>query len=367
MKNKLAYLCSSKSWGGLEMNHLRNAEWMAQRGHNVVVIGISSSPFEKRALEMGLSFISIEPYRKYYDIQAVRRLESLIDQEKISHLIIRSNYDMSITAGVKRKMKKRLHTSYFMEMQIGVKKTNLMHTLRYKQIDLWSCPLNWLADQVRELTRYKNELVVVPSGMDLSNFTPLITQNEARKLLDLPSETRIFGLIGRFDPQKGQLLLLDAMKLCSQQNFSVVLLGEPTRDEGEAYFQSMQRVIVENKLEERVFIRGYRKDIATFYSAVDWFVMATKAETFGMVTIESLACGTPVLGSNAGGTPELLEDETGGRLFESMNAEDLAKKIDAICLEDTQFEVNSLVEMAQKYDHQLVCQAVEKSLGLNSI
>ncbi|MFT5779085.1 MAG: D-inositol-3-phosphate glycosyltransferase [Crocinitomicaceae bacterium] len=365
MKSKLAYLCSSKSWGGLEMNHLRNAEWMAQRGHDVVVIGLASTPFQERALEMGLSFIAVESYRKYYDVRAVRRLKALLERENVTHLIIRSTRDMSITAGVKQKMRKQLHTSYFMEMQLGVKKTNLAHTLRFRQIDLWSCPLNWLADQVGEMTRFKNELVVIPSGLDLSKFTPLISQDVARKILGLPTDVRIFGLIGRFDPQKGQLLLLNAMKQCSQQNFSVVLLGEPTRDEGEAYFNSMQQIIADNQLEERVLIRGFREDIVPFYSAVDWFVMATKAETFGMVTIESLACGTPVLGSNAGGTPELLEHETSGRLFESMNAEDLAEKIDAICEGNEKFDSTKLREMTEKYDHHKVCSAVEKALGLD--
>jgi glycosyltransferase involved in cell wall biosynthesis len=97
---------------------------------------------------------------------------------------------------------------------------------------------------------------------------------------------------------------------------------------------------------------------------MDWFVMATKAETFGMVTIESLACGTPVLGSNAGGTPEILDNERGGVLFETQNAMDLALKIDEICEGKHRKETSSLMKMAQAYDHNTICEKVEQALGI---
>ncbi len=365
MKNRLAYLCSSKSWGGLEMNHLRNAVWMSKRGHSVIVIGLSGSLYQIQAEEMGLSFIEIKPYRKYYDRKGAKELKTLLKSESVTHLIIRSNYDMCITASVKRSLNDHLHTSYFMEMQIGVKKTGLLHTLRYRQIDLWSCPLNWLSNQVKEMTRFKNELIVIPSGLDLSNFEVLPNRSDSRTKLELKNDETLLGLIGRFDPQKGQLLLLEAMTKCRNNNFSVVFLGEPTMDEGVEYANSMNRFIKDHGLEKRVSIRGFRKDISTFYSAVDWIVMATKAETFGMVTIEAFACGTPVLGSNAGGTPELLENEYGGRLFESMNSTDLARKIDNIVSNMNFPDSEKLKTIAKKFDHNLVCLTVEKALHLN--
>jgi hypothetical protein len=181
MSKKIAYLCSSKSWGGLEMNHLRNAEWMKQRGHDVLVIGCDATPFQRQAQSMMLPFENITAYRKYYDFKAAKALKALIIAHKITHIIIRSTYDMSIVASVKRQLKDDLHTSYFMEMQFGVKKTNLFHTIRFSKIDLWSCPLNWLESQVKELTRFKNELVVIPSGLDLSQFDRLPNKQVARR------------------------------------------------------------------------------------------------------------------------------------------------------------------------------------------
>jgi len=364
MKAKLGYLCSSESWGGLEMNHLRNADWMNKRGHAVVVLCLKDSPIDKQAIGFNLPVIHIDKHKKYYDFAKARILVKILVDASITHLIIRSTYDIGITASVKRKLGDKLHTSYFMEMQLGVKKTDILHTLRFRYLDVWSCPLNWLKTQVEELTKFRNKLVVIPSAMDLSQFDNLPDKLDSRKLLELPEDTFIFGLIGRFDQQKGQLLLLEAMSKSKHKDYAVVLLGEPTLNEGDDYFNRMKSLIEQKELNERVFIRPYRKDTETFYNAIDWLVMATKAETFGMVTIEALASGTPVLGSNAGGTPEILQNGVGGQLFQTLDAQDLADQVDKILDEDVARDPEKLKSMAKIYDHVSVCLQVEEVLGL---
>ena len=364
MKTKLAYLCSSTSWGGLEMNHLRNAQWMQKRGHEVVFFCVKNSPIEKDARARKLSVEVIEKHKKYYDFKKGKELAKRLSEINATHLIIRSTYDMSITATVKKVLKDSIHTSYFMEMQLGVKKTNFLHSLRFGYIDLWSCPLNWLERQVQKMTNYRNKLVVIPSGVDLKEFSNLPSKEECRKTLDIPLSPITFGLIGRFDIQKGQLLLLNAMKRCKNKAFNIVLLGEPTIGEGDEYYTQMKSLIQDEALKNRVFIKPYRNDTGTFYKAIDWMVMATEAETFGMVTVESIACGTPVLGSNAGGTPEIIDQEKNGQLFKTLNEKDLARKIDSILAENIQLQEENLIKNAQKYDHHSVCKMVENALNI---
>lgn len=368
MKNKLGYICGSESWGGLEMNHVRNAKWMHDRGHEVHYFCLKGSKSHQMAQEQGLNIAFIEKHRKYYDFKQGRALVKLVKQLGITHLISRSTSDLSILAFVKWKLGRQIHTSYFMEMQMGVVKKNFMHTLRYKYIDLWSCPLNYLEHQVKTMTNYKNELVVIPSGIELDRFSTDEQQFNSRNKMDLPQGQLLFGLAGRFDPQKGQLLLLDAVSRCKRKDFSIVLLGEPTLHEsGEIYYQQMLDLISKYELDTRVFIRPFMKNIEVFYNAIDWFVMATKAETFGMVTIEALASGKPVLGSNAGGTVEILGDGQFGVLFEPLDAEDLANKIDLILNNSIQFAPQMLQKEAATYDHKKVCSRVEHALGLMNL
>ena len=346
------------------MNHLRNAIWMRDRGHRVLILTTAHSRFEKEARDHNLPVQIIPKHKKYYDFSSGKKLVRVLLQKKITHLLIRATRDMSITAHAKWKLKDKLHTSYFMEMQLGMNKTHFFHARRHNAIDLWSCPLPWLEKQVRTMTRFRNEIVQIPSGMDLSKYAEIPSQKEARALLGLPENVRLFGLMGRFDPQKGQLLLLEAMKRTENSDFHVLFLGEPTHDEAEGYHQKMLEIIEQSAFSDRVHVRPYMKDPVVFYAAIDWFVMATKAESIGMVTMEAMACGTPVLGSNAGGTPEILSNERGGLLFETMNADDLAAKMDLICSGTYTIDSAVLREMTQQYDHNTVCASVEDCLHL---
>lgn len=366
MTHTLGYLCSSRSWGGLEMNQLKNAYWMKERGHSVYILCKENSPIEKAAIERGISILTIEDHRKYYDFKAGKKLAEILDQKKITHLIVRDTRDMSVAVIAKRHALMRLHLSYFMEMQLGVKKTNLFHTLRFSYFDLWSCPLNWLQKQVLTMTRINpNKVVVIPSGLDLRDFQPEQKVEEARAKLDLPADKLIYGLIGRFDPHKGQVLLLEALKKIDDPTVCVCFLGEPTKEAGSEYVDLMHKIISENDLGSRVFIRPFRKDIATFFYGIDAFVMASKAETFGMVTIESMACGTPVIASNAGGSPEILDSGKYGLLFEPLNAESLATKMLKFQANQGMFSKEALKESVLKYDHTDVCRRVEEVLKFN--
>lgn len=365
MTNKLAYLCSSTSWGGLEMNQLKNAQWMQERGHLVVILCKNNSPIEKAAMESNVPVLTIGNHKKYYDFNAGKKLAQLIDESAISHLIVRDTRDMSVAVIAKRKTKRKIHLSYFMEMQLGVKKKNPFHTIRFSYFDLWSSPLNWLAKQIETMTFFNPKKIrVIPSGLDLRVFEEEISKESAREKLNLPLDKIIYGLIGRFDPHKGQVLVLEALSKIDDPNITVCFLGEPTKEAGTEYVDLMQATILENKLEDRVFIRPFRKDITTFFHAIDAFIMASKAETFGMVTIESMACGIPVIASNAGGSPEILDHGKFGLLFEPLKAESLARKMLHFKENIGEFSSNALKEEARKYDHRKVCQMVEEELGL---
>lgn len=366
MQTKIGYLCSSLSWGGLEMNQLRNAKWMQQRGHQVVMLCVNESPVHQKSVAENIPVTVIQRHRKYYDFKAGWKLSRILKSENISHLILRDTRDMSIGATAKTfSVGHSFHLSYFMEMQLGVSKRNLLHTLRYRKIDLWSCPLEWLKSQVETMTKMDiSKTVVIPSGMEITPFQTTQTTAEARTLLDLPNDKILLGLIGRFDPHKGQVLLLEALKNIDDDRICVCLLGEPTRNEGTTYFDQIKETIAGNQLENRVFIRPFREDIPSFYRAIDAFVMASKAETFGMVTIEAMASGTPTIGSNAGGTPEILHYGKLGYLFKPLNIEDLSKKILEFVQNPERISKADLQLEAHKYDHHKVCDQVVQALKL---
>ena len=104
------------------MNHLRNAVWMRDRGHQVLVIGIANSPFLLKALKLNLPVQTVPKYRKYYAFFSAFNLYKLLRKENATHLFIRDTRDMSIMASLKFLFGKKIRAVYFMEMQLGVTK-----------------------------------------------------------------------------------------------------------------------------------------------------------------------------------------------------------------------------------------------------
>ncbi|HTO37387.1 MAG TPA: glycosyltransferase family 4 protein [Brumimicrobium sp.] len=362
----IAYICTSKSWGGLEMNQLKNAFWMMQRGHKVMVFAQKDSQFQYEAKKLNIPVELITAPKKVFDFKGAYRLAKLIDNLKITHLIVRDPKEMSVTGLAKRLSKNKFFLAYFMEMQIGIPKRDFVHTIRYKPFDLWSCPLPWLQKQVKELTSFPIERTkVIPSGLELDRFYNSFDKLKAREILELDPDKNYIGLAGRLDPQKGQLLLLDAFNQIQEkeENYNIVFLGEPTHGEFEDYTTVLDDFIRASSMQGRVHFRPFRSDVETFYAAMDIFVMGTKSETFGMVTIEAMASGCKIVGSNKGGTVEILEHGKLGYLYESDSAEDMAEKIEK-AIHDSSFKEEIVKEAAYKYDHQLVCKQVEEALGL---
>lgn len=361
--SQIGFLCSSSSWGGLEMNIVRNAKWMQDRGHQVVFFCVENTPIHSDAKEKGLTIIPIKRHRKYYDLFAAQRLIILLEKHQITHLFIRDKRDMSICASVKAFMKRPIVITYFMAMQLGVEKKNKLHTYRFNKLDHWICTLEWLKSQTLSKTNIDPaKVTVIPPALDLEAFETVWSKSEARRILGLPTDKKIVGIVGRFDEHKGQLKLLEALVGIKDPSIHVCLLGEPTKNEGDEYYKKITSFIKNNQLEERVHILPFRKDISIFYYAIDVFVMATFSETFGMVTIESMACGTPVLGSSKGGTPEILGNGKYGKLFDATSVEDLRKK-----LIETDFSVYTnvlLKEAVEKYEKTNVLAAIEKLVGI---
>jgi len=360
----LAYFCSSISWGGLEMNQLKNALWMQERGHKVLMICKKDSPVAQSCLADELPLAYVEGHRKYYDFKAGKKLALILEQFKITHLITRDTRDLSVSVIAKRKATHKVHLSYFMEMQIGVSKKNLFHTIRYRGLDAWCCPLNGLVDQVKSLTRIDiKKIHYIPSALDLSRFSNNVSKETARKMLNLPQDQITIGLSGRFDPFKGHLLLLEAINRLNNPSIHVCFLGEPTKGAGQEYIEQIHQSIDNFNLTNQVFIRPFRKDIEVFYAAIDLFIMASKAETFGMVTIEAMASGIPVIASDGGGSPEILGFGQFGQLFIPQKAESLSEQIKSF-LSNKKINKDLLLDAVKIYDHHKVCEKVELVLGI---
>lgn len=358
---KLGLLCGSSSLGGLEMNLVKLGKWMTEKGVEVVLYLVEGTPIHDYAVEHGLTIRAINKHARYFDWTNARKLKKMLEQDEVDTLLFRDARDMSLLGWAKTFGGNKLRLLYWQAMQLGVDKSDPVHSIRFKKVDAWLTLLPFMAQEVQDKTRFpKERLHIVPLGLELDRFIKNpITKSEARKRLELPSDTHVVGVIGRLDPKKGQKTAIEAIAKLKQkgQIVHLLLVGESTKNEGQQYADQLHKVVAENGLEDQVHFRPFMKDSPTFYAAIDVFVMPSSGETFGTVTIEAMASGLPIIGTNTSGTPEVLKQGEVGRLFQPGDAEVLANHIAEITgNEATKDSLGNIAreEAIRSYDHNVV-------------
>jgi len=362
---RIAYLCLSSGWGGLEMNQLRNAQEMQNRGHEVLLIANSESPISKAASQANISLYIVVQKPKHYQWGFARHLASYLKALGFEDLFFRNNRELSIAASVRFFAMGKVRVHYFMEMALGGKKTQFFRTLRYQFIDSWVCPLPYLQWQVLQQTKIAERKVKeIPSGL-VFNIETHLSKEAARSKLQWPTDSNILLVVGRIDPKKQQAFIWESFQKRPSPNEILIFVGDPTPDQHNDYHYQLAQSIEGHPKNNQVLWAGFQKDMALFYRAADLVMMAADHETVGMVTIEALKFACPVVGANNGGTKELIETYGGGLCFRSLDQSDLNLKIDSALNGETPSVKSALFE--QHFDFKRVCALVETEvLGLKA-
>ena len=322
---KIAFYCSSISWGGLEMNTLRYAKAFQLEGFQVKMYLVEGTTLIQHAIQQGFPVISIERNKKYFDFKHARQVAQQFAKNEIDIVHFRDNRDLDFLGWVKFFSTRKLKLVYHQAMQLGVSKKDLLHTLRFKRIDAWISTLDYMKQQVLTQTRFPaDRLHVIPIGTAIDQ-TSKLSKEEARAALNLPIEKFIVGLVGRLDEKKGQLEVIQAISQLknSEKDMHVVFVGDKTKNEADTYVQKLQHTIELNHLQEKVSFLPHQPNMQNLYGAFDLVIVPSWEETFGTVTIEAMASGVPVIGSNTAGTAEILGNEK--FLFQPKNSLSLSQ------------------------------------------
>jgi glycosyltransferase involved in cell wall biosynthesis len=156
-------------------------------------------------------------------------------------------------------------------------------------------------------------ITVIPTGVDIDYFRSG-NGGDFRRLHDIPMDVPVIGHLGRLAAEKNLEYLCEAVlkalkKIPAEARFLVVGAGPS---------ESLIREMFNKKaLEDRLIMAGKLSgpDLADAYKAMDLFVFSSKSETQGMVLVEAMAAGIPVIALDASGTREVVEDNQNGRLL----------------------------------------------------
>jgi glycosyltransferase involved in cell wall biosynthesis len=259
---------------------------------------------------------------------------------------------------------------YSQHMMTGSDKLDWFHRWEYRHFDAWITPARWLSEQVQRKTVVPADRIhVIPYGIELDRFTePRLDQNAARRRLALPAGVPLAGILGRLDRGKRQDTVVRALARVRRagHDLHLAIVGAKTRGEETGYAESVYRLVDELGLDSYVHFLPHQDQPQDAYAALDVFVLASEGETYGMVVIEALASGLPVIASASGGPVEQITPERNGLLFPPLDDEALAAGL-VRYLTDPAFArrmaAQGVRDARQRYSHTQQCEAWERVLA----
>jgi D-inositol-3-phosphate glycosyltransferase len=206
-----------------------------------------------------------------------------------------------------------------------------------------------------------SKIIIIPPGVDIGRFYP-IPPDEAKENIGVAPCGRMILFVGRIEPLKGLDVLIEAIAIMSQKGVMkensfclAVIGGEPdvSSDQMSTEMARIQALREQYGLEEFVVFLGKRSQdsLPYYYSAAEAVVIPSQYESFGMVALEAMACGTPVVASQIGGLAYLVQDGKTGFTVPVDEPEALADRLTTLLLDSELRKKmgNQAVEVAQDY------------------
>ncbi|MGC8648677.1 MAG: glycosyltransferase [Candidatus Micrarchaeia archaeon] len=165
------------------------------------------------------------------------------------------------------------------------------------------------------------DVAVIPNGVDLSVFNGNINGSKIRSRLAKKNE-KIVLYVGRLSKEKRLEVLFKAARYLKDENIKFVIVGM-----GPAY--SYYKNIVERMNIKNIFFAGFveEKELPKYYAASDVFCIPSTFETQGLVAIEAIACGKPVVAANKLALKEVIQNGINGEKFKPNDSKDCARKL----------------------------------------
>lgn len=324
MRLKLLLLCLSPDFGGLEQHVRDYAHWLADRSEVEPVLALrEGSRLHLSVRELNLRTLFFAPRGYTWPWRLSGQLAREIEALGVDLIHTHWRKDLPLAALAKRRVRGAkpalVHTQHLL---FGPKhKRDPYHRLIYGAVDGLICVSQQLAAQAKAWLPMPPEAIrtIYPGVPPLP---PAALE---------PAGGFNVGVIGRILPAKGQHLALQACALLREQGVPAhAIFAGDVQDEN--YAQQLRAYAQEKQLE--VEWRGFVAPEAAF-AGLHVLAMCSGEETFGLVTVEALRRGVPVVGSDSGGTREILDGGFAGLLFAPSDAAGLARALERLYRDST--------------------------------
>ena len=229
------------------------------------------------------------------------------------------------------------------------------------------------ADLIWRMGVPTERVCTIPPGVDLEMFQPG-PRAASRAELGIASDERVVLFVGRIDPIKGIDTLVDAADIILSRSSSApaptfMIVGGDLDELGIPFgpLAEMAESIARRGIAHKFRLVGSQPQnrLPVFYSAADVVAVPSRYESFGLVAVEALACGTPVVASRVGGLRFTIDEDATGYLVKPQSPESLAGAIETI-LNDEPLRIamsSAARPSVERYDWHHVARQVKHVYG----
>lgn len=336
---KVLHCLHSLSWGGLEIYTVELIEKLSELGiQQYVFCAGPSKVYEELAKNKSLTLLPF-PEQKISKLTAARRIRQHVRQLKITHLHSHTRLDMWACA-LARWRQPGLKHFYNLYMNATPKK-DFVHRWLFSQVDILCSSSEHILHEVRKnFPIASSKLRLIRYGRKTENFNPNPGLREKiRAEMGVKGGQIVIGSLCRIDPGKGVRELVNSLNFLNDQELDKVqlwLIGDPTTigksKDGSPIYEAPSAELdawVNEKLKNPRLMGHlqrlpFQRDYISYIDALDIFTLASYNETYSLSVIDAMLMGKPVVGTNAGGTPEQVGANERGLLAEPQDAESLA-------------------------------------------
>jgi glycosyltransferase involved in cell wall biosynthesis len=209
-------------------------------------------------------------------------------------------------------------------------KGNSLSRWKYRQVDCFIAASEAIRQMLIADGIAASRTVTVHEGIDVEHVEAAARVN-VHETLWLPHHAPIVGNVAALVPHKGQRYLVEAAHLVVQEvpDARFVILGE-----GELR-EHLERQVREYRLEKHVLLPGFRTDVLGCIKGFDLFVMSSVTEGLGTSLLDAMACGKPIVATDAGGIPEVVDRGVTGTVVPARDPRAMATAIVELLRDET--------------------------------
>lgn len=306
---------ASLGWGGQEIRIIQESVEFKKRGYRVIVACPKEARIAAKAAEAGLQVLNVRMPGPL-DPRAVSAFVRIIKSEKVDIVHTHSSKDSWLAGAAGRIARVPVVRSRHLSTPVG---RNWFTTFVYRSL---SDVIITSGSRIKETLVTRNRLdpakiVSVPAGVDIAKYDPKISGAKVRAELGIDGAYPVVGCVAILRSWKGHRYLLEAVPavVARYPDARFLIVGDGPK------FEELKDLVLTLDIEKNVIMTGFRKDVPEVIAAMDVFVLPSVAsEATSQVIPQALSMYKPVIATDAGGLPEIIENNVTGLLVPAKDA-----------------------------------------------